>query len=208
MNIDSWQDEHFEFELNELLLTVLLKYPQHTQTPPPGTDSAMRALIEHQVPNRVLEMLLREHIRHFMVVGSVGKGAWSQVPWVAILDPRRTLAPSHGTYAVYLFAADGNAVYLTLNQGTGGLQRGVYMREHQLTRSKYLAAVPSPLNSFNKGPLATGALKSSDANRGRAYEQACIFWRRYARQDLASISTAELARDLTYVITLYRSVAV
>jgi hypothetical protein len=43
---------------------------------------------------------------------------YSPVPWVRIFDPEHAPTAQTGFYIVLLFAADGSAVYLSLNQGT------------------------------------------------------------------------------------------
>lgn len=45
-------------------------------------------------------------------------GNYSPVPWVRIFDPKHSPKATSGFYIVFLFAADGSAAYLSLNQGT------------------------------------------------------------------------------------------
>lgn len=53
----------------------------------------------------------------YIIEGSVGRGNWAKVPWIAILDQRMTTTVQKGIYIVYLFAENMESVYLTLNQG-------------------------------------------------------------------------------------------
>ena len=46
------------------------------------------------------------------------------LPWVRIYSPRYAPTAQAGIYLVYLFAADGSRVYLSLNQGTSELRSG------------------------------------------------------------------------------------
>ncbi len=55
----------------------------------------------------------------------VGVGTPADVPWVAIHPPGSTGTAQAGVYAVYLFAADGSAVFLSLNQGTEKVRGGL-----------------------------------------------------------------------------------
>jgi hypothetical protein len=48
---------------------------------------------------------------------SAGRGNWSGVPWIALLDTRETTTTKRGVYCVYLFRQDMSGVYLTYNQG-------------------------------------------------------------------------------------------
>lgn len=53
----------------------------------------------------------------YSVVGSYGKGRWTDVPWIAIFDSRITTSAQKGVYIVYLLNKDTKTLYLTLNQG-------------------------------------------------------------------------------------------
>src|ERR1700722_7187829 len=59
------------------------------------------------------------------VRGSVGIGNLAEVPWIAIQPSGMTATAQIGFYVVYLFAADGSAVYLSLNQGTEHVVDGI-----------------------------------------------------------------------------------
>ena len=45
------------------------------------------------------------------------KGGWAEIPWVAVFDPVVTTSAMRGHYVVYLFSADMQRLYLSLNQG-------------------------------------------------------------------------------------------
>ncbi|MFB8280485.1 MrcB family domain-containing protein [Nocardia colli] len=51
------------------------------------------------------------------VGGSDGQTNRAEVPWCRFFDPALSPKPTVGWYVVYLFRADGGAVYLSLNQG-------------------------------------------------------------------------------------------
>lgn len=53
----------------------------------------------------------------YSVVGSYGKGRWTDVPWIAVFDSRITTSAQKGVYIVYLLNKDTKTLYLTLNQG-------------------------------------------------------------------------------------------
>jgi hypothetical protein len=58
------------------------------------------------------------------VKGSNGAGNNAKVPWVRVFDPAQSPRPTLGWYVVLLFAADGSAAYLSLNQGVTKLDAG------------------------------------------------------------------------------------
>jgi predicted RNA-binding protein with PUA-like domain len=63
---------------------------------------------------------LRETVpSDYRVKGSAGAGNQAEVPWVSVMPPG-TKGASEGTYVVYLFAADGSRVYLSLSQAVTG----------------------------------------------------------------------------------------
>lgn len=54
---------------------------------------------------------------NYIVKGSIGKGLWATVPWVAILNEGITTSTQRGYYIVYLFSEDMKELYLTFAQG-------------------------------------------------------------------------------------------
>lgn len=56
-----------------------------------------------------------DHI--LQVKGSNGAGNSARVPWVRLFDPAQSPKPTLGWYVVLLFASDGSAAFLSLNQG-------------------------------------------------------------------------------------------
>lgn len=58
------------------------------------------------------------------VVTGLGKfGNWAEVPWVALFDERANATPTQGVYVVLLFASDGSAIHVSLNQGCDRLRK-------------------------------------------------------------------------------------
>ncbi|MHA4217501.1 McrB family protein [Bacillus cereus] len=55
--------------------------------------------------------------KQYLVTGSVGKGNWAAVPWIAIMDQSVTTSTKRGYYVVYLFSEDMKQLYLTIGQG-------------------------------------------------------------------------------------------
>ena len=82
-----------------------------------------REIIAKDIPSLLTNMVpLAEPYR---VVGSYGKGRWTDVPWIAVFDSRITVSAQKGVYIVYLLNKDTKTLYLTLNQGaTDAAQNG------------------------------------------------------------------------------------
>lgn len=55
--------------------------------------------------------------KQYSVIGSVGKGNWATVPWIALMHRDITTSTQRGYYIVYLFSEDMKRLYLTIGQG-------------------------------------------------------------------------------------------
>lgn len=55
--------------------------------------------------------------KQYSVIGSVGKGNWATVPWIALMHRDITTSTQRGYYIVYLFSEDMQRLYLTIGQG-------------------------------------------------------------------------------------------
>ncbi|WP_432352935.1 MrcB family domain-containing protein [Sporosarcina sp. A2] len=75
----------------------------------------MAELVSKQVPSSIMELpFINEN---YKVVGSVGKGNWAFVPWIAIMNKSITNSTQRGYYIVYLFSEDMKKIYLSFAQG-------------------------------------------------------------------------------------------
>ncbi len=55
--------------------------------------------------------------------GSAGAGNWAVGPWLAAFDPAITTSAQRGFYPVFLFSAELDVVYWSMNQGVTDLRR-------------------------------------------------------------------------------------
>jgi hypothetical protein len=145
------------------------------------------------------------------------QGAYSPLPWVRIYDAAFSPSAQAGFYAVYLFAADGSAVYASLNQGTSEW-RGNKMRpvndETELTGAAVVArhqlesigwALPAGAEVRLDLRRDSVAVNPESRQRMRNYEVANIYGLRYARHDLPTDQaiSEDLNRQLTDLRILY-----
>ncbi|WP_421118599.1 MrcB family domain-containing protein [Aquihabitans daechungensis] len=72
-------------------------------------------LVVREIPSLLVEALGGAG---WVVKGRTGVGTRADVPWVSVFPPDSNGSAQQGAYLVYLFASDGSAVYLSLNQGT------------------------------------------------------------------------------------------
>ena len=168
-------------ELKKLLIKVLENYKEEAKLHFPG-NGEMKRLIEFEIPDK-LKTIIMDDRQILLFEGAIGKGQWATIPWVAIMDKNLTTTVSQGVYIVYLFCADGSGAYLTLNQGTGGINEARILPNHEITRNKYLSKTDG-LDNFSKGVLEPNSLRGKTNPRAKAYEQASILWKYYSIENL------------------------
>jgi 5-methylcytosine-specific restriction enzyme MrcB-like protein len=114
------------------------------------------------------------------VQGGAGAGYNNRVAWVRVFRPDLSPTPRDGWYVVFLFAADGSAVSLSLNQGTTDWSSGRRLQKDALGIAARREEARSFLQAL-RGPLV------SDLSR-----------------DISLADPGELARDMrTEMSTLY-----
>lgn len=92
--------------MNEYLVARTEKFSNHP----------LGHFVRKEIPN-LFKNLSFINDKKYIVKASVGKGNWTYVPWIAIMDRDVTKSTQEGFYIVYLFREDMKAVYLTLAQG-------------------------------------------------------------------------------------------
>ena len=81
-----------------------------------GKDSAAWKAIHDNAPSKMYETGLLD-ANKYLVIGSVGRGNWTDVPWLAIFRSSITISAQNGVYIVYLLNKNGNSldkVYRTI----------------------------------------------------------------------------------------------
>ena len=147
------------------------------------------------------------------------QSAFSPTAWLRIFSKEHSPRAMEGFYLVYLFAADGSSVWLSLNQGTSEF-RSNHMRpinDGQILRSRASAARRA-LADFEDDDLlrrmsiamdlrwaALPNIGSESRRRIRNYEDANIYALRYAAHDLPSDQQllADLTLTMPYLMVLY-----
>jgi 5-methylcytosine-specific restriction enzyme B len=187
-----------------ILINILETYPIEKKDKFPG-DKRLQQIILHTLPDLLKSLVNESWGGTYKFQGSIGVGEWAKVPWVAIMDRKITTSVSKGVYVVYLFAEDGSGVYLTLNQGTGGINKAEVKSPHEENRTLFLEKAVNVNHVFQDGPLPLGSLKGGKNKRLNAYEEACILWKHYDLNYLKNTikDPEELISDLIEVINLY-----
>jgi 5-methylcytosine-specific restriction protein B len=134
---------------------------------------------------------LQPHLKdEWTISGGSGQGTVADVPWIGIYPAGGETSAQSGIYAVFLFAADGSAVFLSLNQGTENVKGGL----KPLTKRARDIRAAAGLSDADAGEISLG----STADRPRKYEAASAFALRWEAG--AVPSGEELASSLELVL--------
>jgi 5-methylcytosine-specific restriction protein A len=152
--------------------------------------------LRKEFPNLITEILPDK--TRYKVVGSPGKGNWTDNPWIAILDTLITETPQSGYYPVFIFKADMSGVYLSLNQGVTEV-REYYKRDAKnvlkLRAEDFRAKIDIEYNDLLEINL------NSTSTNARLYEAGNIIARYYSADNLPNVT--ELAADILHFLHLY-----
>lgn len=155
--------------------------------------ATVRRLVTVDGPQVLADLLDDRWATH----AGAGRGSAADVPWFSVQTHQESASARRGFYVVYLFAADGSAVYLSLNQGTENVKGG---RSPLVKRAIDLAAVAEVPDAGD--PIAL----HSRAQRPRNYEAANAYAIRYLIDEVPDGAT--LAADLDRMLGhLERAVA-
>jgi hypothetical protein len=109
----------------------------------------------------------------FLAEGRDGTGLKTRVPWTRFSSREESPSATEGFYVVYLFAFDGSAVYLSLNQGTTQFENGDFVRRPLGQLGSNVAWARSGLEDWtsSRGDLVQPELHDvGDQSLGRGYE--------------------------------------
>jgi energy-coupling factor transporter ATP-binding protein EcfA2 len=135
------------------------------------------------------------------IEGRDGTGLKTRVPWIRIFDKSRSPSATSGWYVVFLFARDGHAVYLSLNQGTTTINHGTYVRRSPSFLNEQVAWAREQLNHLIEIDRALTDIELKDSGGlGDQYEKGNVIAFRYMRNDLPDISL--LKTDLETMLKL------
>ena len=174
-----------------------------------GKDSAAWKVIRDGAPDKVYETGLVD-IEKYLVKGSVGKGVWADVPWLAVFRRSITISAQNGVYIVYLLSSDASAIYLTFNQGVTDPIKNVHpylkdIKDDDLKKSKgdiiqeNVEIVRKEIDRRNF--LADDGIHLADGGLGKQYEKGTIFYKKYVKGALPTED--QLQKDLKEMLEIY-----
>ena len=174
------------------------QYPQDKQSTKLATSPAYDALI-NTLPDEM--RALSTHLTSYLVKGSIGQGGPAEVPWICIFDPEITSGAQHGFYPVYLFNANMDGVYLSLNQGWTQYENNFGTSNGRIeirNNAEQVAQSLSNLHGFDRTPINL----DSSVTLARGYELGNICSKFYPAGNIPDDDV--LMSDLESVLTLYK----
>lgn len=155
-----------ENDLAQLVQEVLELQPHFTPRASPAMQRRRGLVLS--ISDRFGETLAQAGDHISQVKGSNGVGNNAKVPWVRVFDPAQSPQPTLGWYVVLLFASDGSAAYLSLNQGVtkldrAGIDANVRDGWHRVERTV------ADAKALDRG--ATRSIQLQDTGLGKQYER-------------------------------------
>jgi len=163
------------------------------------TGSEVGRIITKEIP---MSLIAEANINQdkFLVAGSIGKGQFAEIPWIAIFNRKITESATKGIYIVYLYTADMKGIYLSLNQGYtyfrdkfGSKQAKVEIEKMAATLRE-LIFIPENMKTFSIDLKATKSL-------GKGYMAGHIAGKYYDLENMPGDDT--LILDLLELINVY-----
>lgn len=170
-------------------------------------------LVRSQIPDRLRDG--QEHLAtaigigpdDFFSEGRDGTGLKTRVPWSRFGSRQRSPNATDGFYVVYLWAFDGSAVYLSLNQGTTDFENGQFVRKPIHVLESRVAWAQDLLDDWMNARRDLVPVSLEDigaASLGRGYELGDVASIRYRVDEVPdddhlfadAISFAEALSDL------------
>lgn len=161
------------------------------------SDHPVRDIVENHLSQRIRELLDDARL---VIESSAGKGRWTSIPWIAVMDSRETDQIQEGVYVVYLFEPQEERVRLTLNQGVTYLknEHGTAAARKQLRTTADQIRRSIELDGFAEGPLEFPHASS----RNKLYGPGTIYFKEYPLDGMPD--DEELAQDLQALVESYQ----
>lgn len=135
--------------------------------------------------------------------GSGGMGSTATIPWIALFDPDETTTAQRGMYVVYLFAADGSRVFLTLMQGVTEVTKTLGVKAGREKLGAQAAAIRQEVPEDLRQGLSDEVELRSTVPLALNYASGIIFAREYDTEGLPAEDS--LIADLHAMVHLYQS---
>jgi len=168
-------------------------------------DKDFRRFFVKETPSLFQDALTLDE-RQYSIRASVGIGHWASIPWLLFMDRRVTDDPKRGFYVVYLFSADGERIYLSLEQAVQGLKDDSKpfsrVKADRLTARlvQLRDALPDSATHYDQNPLDLGG--STPLAKDYAIASVCHI----AYETAMLPNTSILHNDLVKMLETYQQV--
>lgn len=158
------------------------------------------------ITNGMNSIFVKNDFNMLIVDSSCGKGNWSYIPWISIIDKRRTTSTQRGIYIDILFKQDMSGFYLTLNQGVTepfrlGKKKGLAFLKDNAESIRQVLSDESKENLTRNGFRIDNNIFLSDKGLGKDYQPGIILHKYYGKNDTFSDET--LTNDLEILSKIY-----
>ena len=167
----------------------------------PFKNHEMLDLVNRKLRTAIPSYLLEDN---YDVKGSVGKGNWALIPWIAVFDTEITKSATNGFYIVLIPTSDYQSFYLSLNQGWTFFEEGFGREKHRVCKhvSRYWQSTLDSLTASNGFSTDEIDLKVSGIRNNRlaiGYEYGNIYSKKFTID--ASLDNEEILAGIEHLKT-------
>lgn len=190
-----------ELSLRETLILIITRYPTISKTEAFGGSHEIRELFNDARSQFESSQIVQTR-PNIIVKASYGKGGWTSVPHISLLDIRETKTTQAGTYPVYIFHEDGKGVSLKFGQGVKQVEDefGKNAAEVLRNRAAEIRLTCEDLASSNFS-LSGNTDRRDKSKRAVLYEASTIVSKYYSIESMPS--DEELFLDLEKLMKKY-----
>lgn len=199
---DSWTKANAETSLHDAMDRLINGYPNAKKEM--FTKHEFGTFVRKALPEIIYKTGLVSK-KHYLITGSVGQTNWAMIPWIGIFDRSITTSARKGIYIVYLLSKNGEALYLTFNQGCEDIKSSHTKNETiQILRERAEEIASSiDLKDFKSDENIN--LGDGLTDLGDLYQKGTIFYKKYEKGKLPS--EEELQADLQKMMEIYQEYA-
>jgi len=188
--------------MQQQIAEILDQYPSAREKLPFKGPHAISELF-NSLRGEVSALPAIQSNKHLVVKSSYGKGNWSKVPWLAILDTRETSTTQKGTYIVLLFREDGKGCHLKLAQGvtdvkaTYGAAQATSILREKANRLR-TSLLPEGLPGFD---LSADGKLGGESALGLLYDDSTVCSQYFSRDSVPP--DTDLAESIGILLSVY-----
>ncbi len=166
-------------------------------------------LLFNSIEQKISRILNENLFSTLLTKSSCGIGNWSDVPWLGILDSRRTTSIQKGIYVVFLFKKDMSGFYLTLNQGIKELEGRYGWRKAKEILKRNTQDIQKLLSDLDKKELTRKGFNIdsdiflSNKGTGTKYVPGTIVNKFYGKEEI--INSESFQDDIKLLSNIYLS---